>query len=102
MDEIPQLWNVLKGEMSFIGPRPERAFFIEQLERIIPYYKERFTVKPGLTGWAQVCYGYGDSMEDAMEKLNYDLFYIKNYSIFMDFFIIIRTVKIVLFGVGAR
>ena len=102
VDEIPQLWNVLKGEMSFIGPRPERAFFIEQLERIIPYYKERFTVKPGLTGWAQVCYGYGDSMEDAMEKLNYDLFYIKNYSIFMDFFIIIRTVKIVLFGVGAR
>lgn len=102
VDEIPQLWNVLKGEMSFIGPRPEREFFIGKLEEIIPYYKERFTVKPGLTGWAQVCYGYGDSIEDAMEKLNYDLFYIKNYSIFMDFFIIIRTVKTVLFGVGAR
>ncbi|MBU0992211.1 MAG: TIGR03013 family PEP-CTERM/XrtA system glycosyltransferase [Proteobacteria bacterium] len=102
IDEIPQLWNVLKGEMSFIGPRPEREFFVHKLEAIIPYYKERFTVKPGLTGWAQVCYGYGDSIEDAMEKLNYELFYIKNYSIFMDFVIVVRTVKTVLFGVGAR
>ena len=102
IDEIPQLWNVLKGEMSFIGPRPEREFFVDQLEAIIPYYRERFTVKPGLTGWAQVCYGYGDSIEDAMEKLNYELFYIKNYSIFMDFVIVVRTVKTVLFGVGAR
>ena len=102
VDEIPQLWNVLKGDMSLVGPRPEREFFIDQLEEIVPYYSERFTVKPGLTGWAQVCYGYGDSVEDAVEKLNYDLFYIKNMSIFMDVVIIFRTVKTVLFGVGAR
>ena len=102
VDEIPQLWNVLRGDMSFVGPRPERGFFVEKLENIIPYYKERFTIKPGLTGWAQVCYGYGDSIEDALEKLNYELFYIKNFSIFMDIVIVIRTVKTVLFGVGAR
>ena len=102
IDEIPQLWNVLKGDMSLVGPRPEREFFINQLEEKIPYYSERFSVKPGLTGWAQVCYGYGDSIEDAIEKLNYDLFYIKNISIFMDIVIIFRTVKTVIFGVGAR
>jgi len=102
IDEIPQLWNVLKGDMSLVGPRPEREFFINQLEEKIPYYSERFSVKPGLTGWAQVCYGYGDSIEDAIEKLNYDLFYIKNMSIFMDIVIIFRTVKTVIFGVGAR
>ena len=102
MDEIPQAWNVLKGEMSFVGPRPERGYFIDQLEEIIPYYSERFTVKPGITGWAQVCYGYGASVEDALEKLNYDLFYIKNMSFFMDLMILIRTIKIVLFGKGAR
>ena len=102
VDEIPQLWNVLKGDMSLVGPRPEREFFVNQLEEIIPYYSERFTVKPGLTGWAQVCYGYGDSVDDAIEKLNYDLFYIKNMSIFMDIVIIFRTVKTVVFGVGAR
>ncbi len=102
IDEIPQLWNVLKGDMSLVGPRPEREFFINQLEGIIPYYSERFTVKPGLTGWAQVCYGYGDSVEDAIEKLNYDLFYIKNMSILMDIVIIFRTVKTVIFGIGAR
>ena len=102
IDELPQLWNVLKGDMSFVGPRPEREYFVEQLERIIPYYSERFTVKPGISGWAQVSYGYGDSVEDAIEKLNYDLFYIKNMSIFMDLMIILRTVKIVLFGKGAR
>ncbi|MFC1816189.1 TIGR03013 family XrtA/PEP-CTERM system glycosyltransferase [Thermodesulfobacteriota bacterium] len=102
IDEIPQLWNVLKGDMSFVGPRPEREFFVKQLEEIIPYYGERFTVKPGLTGWAQVSYGYGASVEDAIEKLNYDLFYIKNMSTFRDLMIVFRTVKIVLFGKGAR
>jgi sugar transferase (PEP-CTERM system associated) len=102
IDELPQLWNVLKGEMSFVGPRPEREFFVKQLEDIIPYYGERFTVKPGITGWAQVSYGYGASVEDAVEKLNYDLFYTKNLSIFMDLMIVLRTIKIVLFGKGAR
>jgi len=102
LDEIPQLWNVLKGDMSFVGPRPERAFFIKKLEDIIPYFGERFSVKPGITGWAQVCYGYGSSVDDAIEKLNYDLFYIKNMSAFMDLMIIMRTIKIVLFGKGAR
>jgi sugar transferase (PEP-CTERM system associated) len=102
IDEIPQLWNVLKGDMSFVGPRPEREFFVEKLEEIIPYYGERFSVKPGITGWAQVCYGYGASVDDAVEKVNYDLFYIKNMSSFMDLMIILRTVKIVLFGKGAR
>jgi sugar transferase (PEP-CTERM system associated) len=102
MDEIPQLWNVLKGDMSFVGPRPEREFFVKKLEDIIPYFAVRFSVKPGITGWAQVCYSYGASVEDAIEKLNYDLFYIKNMSTFMDSMIIMRTIKIVLFGKGAR
>ena len=102
IDEIPQLWNVLKGDMSFVGPRPEREFFVQQLEEIIPYYGERFSVKPGITGWAQVCYGYGASVDDTVEKVNYDLFYIKNMSSFMDMMIILRTIKIVLFGKGAR
>ena len=102
IDELPQLWNVFRGEMSFVGPRPERQHFIRQLEKEIPYYAERCTVKPGLTGWAQVCYPYGASVEDAVEKLNYDLFYIKNFSFFLDLLVIFRTVKIVLFGKGAR
>ena len=102
IDEMPQLWNVLKGEMSFVGPRPERDFFVRQLEDVIPYYGERFTVKPGVTGWAQISYPYGASVEDAMEKLNYDLFYIKNMSTLMDLMIVVRTVKTVLFGEGAR
>ena len=102
VDEIPQLWNVFKGEMSMIGPRPERDYFVKQLEDIIPYYSERHSIKPGLTGWAQVCYGYGDSVDDAIEKLNYELFYIKNMSVFLDVVIVFRTVKTVLFGVGAR
>lgn len=100
IDEIPQLWNVLKGEMSFVGPRPEREHFVKQLMEIIPYYSERFTVKPGITGWAQVSYGYGASVRDAIEKLNYDLFYIKNMSILMDMMIVARTIKTVLFGMG--
>jgi sugar transferase (PEP-CTERM system associated) len=101
-DEIPQIWNVLKGNMSFVGPRPEREHFVDQLEKIIPYYRERHAVKPGITGWAQVSYGYGASVEDAIEKLNYDLFYIKNMSFFMDLMIVLRTIKIVLFRKGAR
>lgn len=100
IDEIPQLWNVLRGDMSFVGPRPEREFFIKQLEKLIPYYSERMSVKPGVTGWAQVSYGYGASVEDAIEKLNYDLFYIKNMSILMDILVILRTIKTVLFGKG--
>jgi sugar transferase (PEP-CTERM system associated) len=102
IDELPQLWNVLKGEMSFVGPRPERAFFVKQLEKDVPYYSERLTVKPGLTGWAQVSYPYGASVEDAIEKLNFDLFYTKNVSFLLDLLIIFRTVKIVFFGKGAR
>jgi len=102
IDEIPQLWNVIKGDMSFVGPRPEREFFVDKLEKKIPFYGERFSVKPGITGWAQVCYRYGASVEDAVEKVNYDLFYIKNMSGFMDLMIILRTIKIVLFGKGAR
>ncbi|UCE51432.1 MAG: sugar transferase, partial [Desulfobacterales bacterium] len=102
IDELPQLWNVLKGEMSFVGPRPEREFFVKELEKRIPYYGFRFTIKPGLTGWAQVCFNYGASEEDAIEKLNYELFYIKNMSVMMDLMIVLRTVKIVLFGRGAR
>ncbi|MFO7963719.1 MAG: TIGR03013 family PEP-CTERM/XrtA system glycosyltransferase [Desulfobacterales bacterium] len=102
IDEVPQLWNVLKSDMSFVGPRPERPYFVSRLESLIPYYGERFSVKPGITGWAQVCYGYGASVEDAIEKLNYDLFYIKNMSSFLDMVIILKTVKIVLFGRGSR
>jgi sugar transferase (PEP-CTERM system associated) len=102
IDELPQIFDVLKGNMSFVGPRPEREFFVQKLESIIPFYRERFTVKPGISGWAQVSYGYGASVEDAIEKLNYDLFYIKNMSIFMDLMIVAKTVKIVLFGKGAR
>ena len=102
IDEFPQLFNVIKGEMSFVGPRPEREFFVSELEEAIPYYAERFSVKPGVTGWAQVSYPYGASVEDAKEKLNYDLFYIKNMSIFMDLMVVMRTVKTVLFGEGAR
>jgi sugar transferase (PEP-CTERM system associated) len=102
IDELPQLWNVLKGEMSFVGPRPERELFVEELEKIVPYYRERFAVKPGISGWAQVNFGYGASVRDAVEKLNYDLFYIKNMSILMDVLVILRTIKILLFGYGVR
>jgi sugar transferase (PEP-CTERM system associated) len=102
IDELPQLWNVLKGDMSFVGPRPERDNFVRELEQLIPYYHKRHTIKPGLTGWAQVNYGYGATIEDATEKLNYDLFYIKNVSFLLDLVIVFRTIKIVLFGRGAR
>jgi sugar transferase (PEP-CTERM system associated) len=102
LDEIPQLYNVLKGDMSFIGPRPERMAFVERLKETIPFYSTRHFVKPGVTGWAQVCYPYGASDEDALEKMRYDLFYIKNYSIFLDFRIIIDTIRVVLTGFGGR
>ncbi|WP_300667733.1 TIGR03013 family XrtA/PEP-CTERM system glycosyltransferase [Desulfoluna sp.] len=102
IDELPQLFNVLKGDMSLVGPRPERAHFVKKLEAEVPYYAERYIVRPGVTGWAQVRYEYGDSVDDAIEKLNYDLFYIKNMSIFMDIVIAFRTIRTVLFGVGAR
>ena len=100
LDELPQLWNVLVGDMSFIGPRPERPEFTSALQREIPYYNLRHIVKPGITGWAQVMYGYGDSQADAKEKLQYDLFYIKNYSLLLDISILVRSVKVVLFGTG--
>ena len=102
IDEIPQLINVLKGDMSFIGPRPERMAFVERLKETIPFYSTRHFVKPGVTGWAQVCYPYGASDEDALEKLRYDLFYIKNYSIFLDFRIILDTIRVVTSGFGGR
>jgi sugar transferase (PEP-CTERM system associated) len=102
LDEIPQLLNVLKGEMSFIGPRPERMAFVERLKETIPFYSTRHLVKPGVTGWAQVCYPYGASDEDALEKLRYDLYYIKNYSIFLDFRIIVDTIRVVTSGFGGR
>jgi sugar transferase (PEP-CTERM system associated) len=95
LDELPQLWNILVGEMSFVGPRPERPEFVEDLTRQIPFYGERHVVKPGLTGWAQVRYAYGASIEDALEKLQYDLFYIKNLSLALDAFILFETVKTV-------
>jgi exopolysaccharide biosynthesis polyprenyl glycosylphosphotransferase len=100
LDELPQLWNVLLGEMSFIGPRPERPDFNRKLELEIPYYDLRHLVKPGITGWAQVMYSYGASVEDAREKLQYDLYYIKNYSIALDIFIVFKTVRVMLFGRG--
>lgn len=102
IDELPQLWNVLKGDMSFIGPRPERMQFVSQLKKIIPYYGMRHTVKPGLTGWAQVSYPYGASEEDARRKLEYDLYYIKNLSILLDLRILLKTLGVVLFPAGAR
>ena len=102
IDELPQLINVFRGDMSFVGPRPERPFFVEQLEQQIPFYKERHCLKPGITGWAQIQYPYGASFEDSKRKLEYDLYYIKNYSIFLDLLIILQTVRVVLFPVGVR
>jgi sugar transferase (PEP-CTERM system associated) len=101
LDELPQLWNVIRGDMSFVGPRPERPFFVEQLSQDIPFYQQRHVVKPGLTGWAQVKYRYGSSQEDAMEKLRYDLYYIKHLSVIFDLTIVFDTVKVVLFRKGA-
>ena len=101
LDELPQIWNVIRGDMSFVGPRPERPFFVTELSKAIPFYQQRHAVKPGVTGWAQVKYRYGSSLEDAMEKLRYDLYYIKHLSIFFDLTIVFDTVKVVLFGKGA-
>ena len=102
LDEVPQLWNVLRGDMAFVGPRPERPEFVEWLTKEIPYYPVRHVVRPGITGWAQVRYRYGNTVEDSKEKLQYDLFYIKNISLGLDILIIFQTVKTVLFGRGAR
>lgn len=102
LDELPQLWNVMRGQMSIVGPRPERPEFVSGLEETIPYYSKRHTVKPGLTGWAQLNYSYGASEEDAAEKLKYDLYYIKNQTLMLDILIILQTVEVVLWGKGAR
>ena len=102
LDEFPQIINVLKGEMSFIGPRPERPCFVANLQEKIPYYSQRHTVKPGITGWAQVRYPYGATVQDAEEKLQYDLYYIKNMSLFLDMLILLSSIQVVLFGKGAR
>jgi sugar transferase (PEP-CTERM system associated) len=102
IDEIPQLWNILKGEMSFVGPRPERPYFVEQLKKKLPYYSLRHNVKPGLSGWAQISYPYGASEEDALRKLEYDLYYIKNLCFRMDVLIAFQTIKIILFQKGSR
>ncbi|WP_447980733.1 exopolysaccharide biosynthesis polyprenyl glycosylphosphotransferase [Candidatus Nitrospira bockiana] len=102
MDELPQLWNILKGEMSFIGPRPERPEFLERLQTATPWYGLRHSVKPGLTGWAQVRFRYGATVEDAIEKLTYDLYYVKRRSLLLDCRIVLKTVGVVLRGIGAR
>jgi lipopolysaccharide/colanic/teichoic acid biosynthesis glycosyltransferase len=102
VDEIPQFWNILKGEMNFIGPRPERPHFVAQLAEEIPFYEQRHLIPPGLTGWAQIKYPYGSSIEDARQKLQYDLYYIKNQSLALDAIILFETVKTILFGRGAR
>ncbi|CAN5728412.1 hypothetical protein BH11PSE8_BH11PSE8_06030 [soil metagenome] len=102
IDELPQLFNVLKGDMSMVGPRPERPFFVEQLTREIPYYAVRQSVKPGVTGWAQVRYHYGSTVEDSQEKLQYDLYYVKNHALFLDLVIVFETITVVIMGKGAR
>lgn len=102
LDELPQLWNVLKGDMSIIGPRPEQVQFVKQFEREIPFYQWRHRVKPGITGWAQVQQGYAAGVEDTMEKLEYDLYYVKHLSVWLDLSIMFRTVRIILTGFGAR
>ena len=100
LDELPQLWNVLRGDMSLVGPRPERPHFVEKLRRVIPYYDERHAVRPGITGWAQVKFPYGSTLEDAEEKLEYDLFYVKHMSLLFDLAIVLETVKVMLLGRG--
>ncbi len=102
IDELPQIFNVLKGNMSFVGPRPERPFFVKDLTKKIPYYPSRHAVKPGITGWAQIRYPYGATVEDAMQKLQYDLYYVKNHTMFLDLIILFQTAQTVLFGKGAR
>lgn len=102
LDELPQLFNILRGDMSFVGPRPERPEFTRELQASLPFYGERHRVKPGLTGWAQISYPYGATQEDALHKLEYDLYYVKNYDIFLDMLILLQTIEVVLLGKGAR
>jgi sugar transferase (PEP-CTERM system associated) len=102
IDELPQIINVFKGDMSFVGPRPERPFFVDQLEKQIPYYALRHSVKPGITGWAQVRHPYGATVDDAIEKLQYDLYYVKNHCLFLDLTVLIATIEVVIWGKGAR
>ena len=102
IDELPQLVNVLRGQMSFIGPRPERPHFVEKLSEVVPHYRDRTSVKPGLTGWAQVNFPYGASIEDARVKLSYDLYYVKHRSLLLDLLILIATIRVILFAEGAR
>ncbi|MFK7893673.1 MAG: TIGR03013 family XrtA/PEP-CTERM system glycosyltransferase, partial [Granulosicoccus sp.] len=102
IDELPQLFNVLRGDMSFVGPRPERPHFVNQLSDAVPFYQERHAVKPGITGWAQVRFPYAATFKDAAQKHEYDLFYIKNHSIFLDLIILCQTAEVVMFGKGAR
>ena len=100
LDELPQAWNVLVGEMSWIGPRPECLALSEKYEARVAFYSYRHIVRPGITGWAQVMYGYGDTEDDAAQKLQYDLFYIKNYSLLLDVSILLKSIKVILFGTG--
>ena len=102
IDELPQLINVLKGDMSFVGPRPERPEFVEMLSQQIPFYAVRHSVKPGITGWAQVRYSYGANVEQAVRKLEYDLYYVKNHTLPLDLLILLETVRVVVLGEGAR
>jgi lipopolysaccharide/colanic/teichoic acid biosynthesis glycosyltransferase len=102
IDELPQLFNVLRGDMSLVGPRPERPEFVQRLSQTVPYYHERHVVKPGLTGWAQLCYPYGSSERDAMEKLQYDFYYIKHKSLIFNLMVLLQTAEVVLWGKGAR
>jgi lipopolysaccharide/colanic/teichoic acid biosynthesis glycosyltransferase len=102
LDELPQVLNVLAGQMSVVGPRPERPEFVDELQENVPYYAERHVVRPGVTGWAQLKYSYGASEEDAIEKLQYDLYYIKNQTVMLDIMVILQTVEVVLWGKGAR
>jgi lipopolysaccharide/colanic/teichoic acid biosynthesis glycosyltransferase len=98
IDELPQLLNVLRGDMSFVGPRPERPPFVNELSRKVPFYASRHSVKPGITGWAQIRYPYGASVDDAVQKLQFDLYYVKNHSLFLDLVILLQTAQVVLFG----
>jgi lipopolysaccharide/colanic/teichoic acid biosynthesis glycosyltransferase len=102
IDELPQLVNIMRGDMSFVGPRPERPIFVKELREQIPLYNERHMVKAGLTGWAQINYPYGASIDDARAKLSYDLYYVKNFSILFDFVILLQTLRVVLWPSGAR
>jgi lipopolysaccharide/colanic/teichoic acid biosynthesis glycosyltransferase len=102
IDELPQLFNVLMGDMSLVGPRPERPYFVDTLSREIPFYTARHSVKPGVTGWAQVRYHYGSTVDDAVQKLQYDLYYVKNHTLFLDLVVLIETIGVVLTGKGAQ